>query len=205
MLSAAGGCAGKSPPQRSPEHVCDCHETQRTERDRGKEKTSRDGFELAGELRRSFALRDPQDCGFRFGDGVQLASEMNQIGCARRQSGPQATLIITWRNHSGLPCAGRRGGWHAHCRCRLRAGNRDNACRPVAGATQIKESLAAATVDAVQQPHVLAACPRRPILRRPRMGEVWRDYRGLMASGRETRTARCKIGRNQHERGFDRT
>ena len=151
MLSAAGGSAGKSPPQRSPEHVCDCHETQRTQRDRGKEKTSRDGFELAGELRRGFALRDPQDCGFRFGDGVQLASEMNQIGCARRQSGPQATLIITWRNqdvtttlmnpetrmerpevggpvaiHSGLPCVRRCGGWHAHCGCRLRAGNRDN-------------------------------------------------------------------------------
>jgi hypothetical protein len=77
---------------------------------------------------------------------------MNQIGCARRQSGPQATPIITWRNQdvtttlmnpetrmerpevggraaiqSGLPCAGRCGGWHAHCRCRLRAGNRDNA------------------------------------------------------------------------------
>ena len=27
-------------------------------------------FELAGELRRGFALRNPQDRGFRFGDGV---------------------------------------------------------------------------------------------------------------------------------------
>ena len=68
-LSAIGVAAGKGPQQNTPQYVCHRHHTQRTQRDHRKEETPREGFELAGELRRSFTLRNPQDGGFRFGDG----------------------------------------------------------------------------------------------------------------------------------------
>ena len=71
MLSAVGGGAGKGSQQGSPEYVGGRHQTQRAERDHRKEKASCDGLELAGELRQGFALRNPQDGGFRFGDGVR--------------------------------------------------------------------------------------------------------------------------------------
>jgi hypothetical protein len=65
----AGGEQGA--PQRSPEYVYRRQETQRAERDDRKKEASGDGLELGGVLRQGFALCNPQDCGFRFGDGVR--------------------------------------------------------------------------------------------------------------------------------------
>jgi hypothetical protein len=73
MLPAAGAGTGKGPRQSSPHDVRHRQDTERTERDHRKEEAPRDGFELGGVLRRGFTLRNPQDRGFRFGDGVQLA------------------------------------------------------------------------------------------------------------------------------------
>jgi hypothetical protein len=68
--AGAGIGAGKDSAQSSPKYVCRRHYTQRTERDHRKEEAFCDGFELGGVLRQGFALGNPQDCGFRFGDGV---------------------------------------------------------------------------------------------------------------------------------------
>jgi hypothetical protein len=70
MLSTVGAAAGECPHHPSPEHAGYGHRTERAKGDYGKQEAARDGFELAGVLRQGFALRNPQDGGFRFRDGV---------------------------------------------------------------------------------------------------------------------------------------